>query len=365
MWSLFLPRRTDVEPPHNTSPFILFLLINLIIFLILISLHAQQHAASMSRKAARKRKRIAELAAAERLEHDHIKSPQPLLSNEPTLASTETEVKRAATDVTSCDETAETNSGFEASMAVSSSDCICTPPAAVSGCPLTSIEGSSANEEPPSAASMQTFPIQDTAATPAAIAEDGSEPCWTVDEDGRPAATVEKIVLEEDGRLRLIELSEGPDASGQDDQRLGWINSSVQDSDNGDQSSNKDCVEYPPEQYGFGDLATKKSDGRSISLNSHRLSTSDPHSLSTSRSTVKSMDATNDNTVNCWPPHATFKGNNKEVKRAFRLRREPSINSQKELNARVESFISTFNEKMKIQRQESLISYMQMVDRSA
>ncbi|KAI5068906.1 hypothetical protein GOP47_0017251, partial [Adiantum capillus-veneris] len=369
MWSLFLPTPTDVEPPHNTNPLILFLLVNLIIFLIFISLHhAQQHTASVSRKAARKKRRIAELAAAESLEIDRIKSLQPLLQNEPTRASTETElVEGAATaDVV----TAETNSAFDASammagrsMAVLSSDCMSTAAAvtALQGHPFTSIEGSSANEElteaaASTAASMETLPTQDSNAPPAAISAHVSEPCWTVDKDGRPAETVEKIVLEEDGQLRLVEVPEGPQ---QEDQRLRWIDSPVYSSDNND-----------PHTIPF-----KKPEGRSISLNSHHLSTSDPHmSPPYSRSRVKSMDATNDNTLDCWPTHAKskFKGNNKVVKRdkvvkkAFRLRREPSINNQDELNARVESFIAAFNEKMKIQRQQSLLSnYMQMVARGA
>lgn len=44
-------------------------------------------------------------------------------------------------------------------------------------------------------------------------------------------------------------------------------------------------------------------------------------------------------------------------------RREPSIN-QEELNRKVESFIAQFNEQIRLQRQESLLNYMQMVDRS-
>lgn len=45
-------------------------------------------------------------------------------------------------------------------------------------------------------------------------------------------------------------------------------------------------------------------------------------------------------------------------------RREPSI-THEELNAKVESFISKFNEQIRIQRQESLLTYMQMVERGA
>ncbi|XP_073300912.1 uncharacterized protein [Primulina huaijiensis] len=64
------------------------------------------------------------------------------------------------------------------------------------------------------------------------------------------------------------------------------------------------------------------------------------------------------------PKSDTFKNRAKFDPSSYRIRREPSL-SRDELNCRVEAFIKKCNQDMRLQRQQSLQQYMEMIRRGA
>ncbi|XP_044496489.1 uncharacterized protein LOC123218901 [Mangifera indica] len=102
------------------------------------------------------------------------------------------------------------------------------------------------------------------------------------------------------------------------------------------------------------------TDGRAMPLTRH-LKKSDRwenhgHQVNVEPSPVKKLETFKDRTNYQSPPLSKSPGN------GGKIRKEPSL-SQDELNRRVEAFIKKFNEEMRLQRQESLKQYQEMISR--
>jgi hypothetical protein len=111
------------------------------------------------------------------------------------------------------------------------------------------------------------------------------------------------------------------------------------------------------------------TDGRSIPLTRH-LKKSDTWDLQVRSSNVETTPPkhmTKSKTFNASTDHGpvmtgTATGLRREP--SVKLKKDPSL-GQEELNKRVEAFINKFNEEMKLQRQQSLMQYQEMLTRGA
>lgn len=131
-------------------------------------------------------------------------------------------------------------------------------------------------------------------------------------------------------------------------------------------------VSKPKRQETFENTWKTITEGRSMPLTRH-LKKSDTWDSHLRRNPAPPMDE-NDNTTT--PPtqkmkkSETFGDNRSNTNNSSlspspgsgRLRKEPSL-SQDDLNRRVEAFIKKFNEEMRLQRQESLNQYQEMIRR--
>ncbi|XP_061343592.1 uncharacterized protein LOC133289626 isoform X2 [Gastrolobium bilobum] len=107
------------------------------------------------------------------------------------------------------------------------------------------------------------------------------------------------------------------------------------------------------------------TEGRAMPLTRHHKR-ADTWDSQPRRNAVPLTDLNGGNAAPVMKKSETFAGREKSVSPGSggKLRKEPSL-SQDELNRRVEAFINKFNAEMRLQRQESLRQYREMINRGA